>query len=527
MNHAGRRLSTNEGHPCLRLTVIGNGYPGLTHAACMAALGHEVLALEVDEAPGVKAVRNGVMCSDPDLQRLLYEGIDNGRLRFTSSYAELAAFAAVHFICTDNQTDLRLIGESFDALAPHLLTRSLIIGRPTVPAGSAARLLQRAREDAPAGDLVDLAWNPGHSGESSAVRSTLYPDQLVFRVASDYGEALLCQVYERALSAGVPRLVTTLEPVEGVDVFAHRSGLGTASELRPRASTSLVRSNLFSSNISFGLTGGSTGTRDERELLIWEEEILSVDRRADLGSRSFGTRPPRRPALELTILMPCLNEAETVETCVKKAVTFLSDHGIHGEVVVADNGSTDGSQSLAVEAGARVIEVQKPGYGSALLGGIEAAYGKYVIMGDADDSYDFTDLMPFVKRLRGGADLVMGNRFQGGIVTGAMPALHRYLGNPVLSFIGRLFFQVEVGDFHCGLRAFKREKRAVLSACRLQVWSSPARWWLRLLWQARRLRKCQLCCRRTAGVVRHTFGVGGMDGVTSASYCCSAHAGCS
>ncbi len=161
--------------------------------------------------------------------------------------------------------------------------------------------------------------------------------------------------------------------------------------------------------------------------------------------------------MELTVVMPCLNEAETVATCVRKAMKFIADNGIAGEVVVADNGSTDGSQRLAEEAGARVVQVAEKGYGNALMGGILAARGEYVIMGDADDSYDFSNLMPFVTELRGGADLVMGNRFKGGIAPGAMPPLHRYLGNPVLSFIGRLFFRSSIGDFHCGLRGFRRD----------------------------------------------------------------------
>jgi hypothetical protein len=161
--------------------------------------------------------------------------------------------------------------------------------------------------------------------------------------------------------------------------------------------------------------------------------------------------------VELTVVMPCLNEAETVAACVHKAVKFIADNGIDGEVVVADNGSTDGSQRLAADAGARVVQVTEKGYGNALMGGILAARGEYVIMGDADDSYDFSNLMPFVTELRGGADLVMGNRFKGGIAPGAMPKLHRYLGNPVLSFIGRLFFPSPIGDFHCGLRGFRRD----------------------------------------------------------------------
>jgi glycosyltransferase involved in cell wall biosynthesis len=175
-----------------------------------------------------------------------------------------------------------------------------------------------------------------------------------------------------------------------------------------------------------------------------------------------GPARSEQTTLELTILMPCLNEAETVETCVRKAVGFLERSGVAGEVVVADNGSTDGSQELARAAGARVVDVPERGYGAALIAGIKAARGSYVIMGDADDSYDFTALDPFVEALRGGADLVMGNRFAGGIMPGAMPALHRYLGNPVLSFIGRRLFRTPVGDFHCGLRGFRRDAALAL-----------------------------------------------------------------
>ena len=168
-------------------------------------------------------------------------------------------------------------------------------------------------------------------------------------------------------------------------------------------------------------------------------------------------------SVEVTILMPCLNEAETVGTCIGKAQRFLAQADIFGEVLVADNGSTDGSREIAEKRGARVVEVRDRGYGAALIGGIDAANGRYVIMGDADDSYDFSALMPFIERLRDGADLVMGNRFKGGIAPGAMPLLHRYLGNPVLSWIGRLFFHINVGDFHCGLRGFRRERMSALN----------------------------------------------------------------
>jgi len=155
--------------------------------------------------------------------------------------------------------------------------------------------------------------------------------------------------------------------------------------------------------------------------------------------------------------MPCLDEAETIGICVKKAMSYLTVRGIAGEVLVADNGSTDGSQEIARKLNAQVVQVAEPGYGSALMGGIAAARGRHVIMGDSDDSYDFSALDPFVEKLREGYQLIMGNRFKGGIEPGAMPLLHRYLGNPVLTGVGRLFFNSPVGDFHCGLRGFDRE----------------------------------------------------------------------
>lgn len=170
-----------------------------------------------------------------------------------------------------------------------------------------------------------------------------------------------------------------------------------------------------------------------------------------------------KPPFHLSIVMPCLNEAETLGTCIRKAEQFLSEEKIEGEVVIADNGSTDGSQEIARNAGAKVVDVPEKGYGSALMGGIIVAKNEFIIMGDADDSYDFTNLQPFVDALKNGADLVMGNRFKGGIMPGAMPFLHRYLGNPVLSGIARLFFKSKIGDFHCGLRGFRKSSILLLN----------------------------------------------------------------
>lgn len=177
----------------------------------------------------------------------------------------------------------------------------------------------------------------------------------------------------------------------------------------------------------------------------------------DLSQTSAGGNARARDALELSIVMPCLDEARTLGICISKANAFIEASGISGEVVVADNGSTDGSQEIGKNAGARVVDVTTKGYGAAIAAGIDAARGRFVIIGDSDDSYDFSDLSGFVEALEDGNDLVMGNRFQGGIAPGAMPFLHRYLGNPVLSLIGRIFFRSNITDFHCGLRGIRRQ----------------------------------------------------------------------
>lgn len=166
--------------------------------------------------------------------------------------------------------------------------------------------------------------------------------------------------------------------------------------------------------------------------------------------------------MELTILMPCLNEEKTLRTCIEKAQKFLDTHNVDGEILISDNGSTDNSHSIVAELHAqderiRLVEVTEKGYGAALINGCNEARGKYVIMGDSDDSYDFLNLMPFLEKLREGYELVMGNRFKGGIEKGAMPPLHKYLGNPVLSFIGRVLYRSDIKDFHCGLRGYNKE----------------------------------------------------------------------
>ncbi|HEY0142007.1 MAG TPA: glycosyltransferase family 2 protein [Thermoanaerobaculia bacterium] len=175
-----------------------------------------------------------------------------------------------------------------------------------------------------------------------------------------------------------------------------------------------------------------------------------------LPSPAPTTSAARAEELEVSIVMPCLNEAETLAVCIRKARSMFAAHGVRGEVIVADNGSTDGSQEIARAEGARVVNVADKGYGNALRGGILEARGRFVLMADADDSYDFAGSFPLVAKLREGFDLVMGNRFRGGIEPGAMPPLHRYLGNPVLTAIGRLFFRSPVRDFHCGLRGFTK-----------------------------------------------------------------------
>ena len=182
--------------------------------------------------------------------------------------------------------------------------------------------------------------------------------------------------------------------------------------------------------------------------------------------------------IELTIVMPCLNEAETVRDCVLKAMGFLERHHIAGEVLIGDNGSTDGSQAIATRCGARVIDVPLRGYGAALYAACQSARGKYIIMGDADDSYDFSNLSQFLKLLRAGNDLVMGNRFAGEIKPGAMPWKNRYIGNPILSGIGSALFHSPLGIFTAASAASPK-RRFWPWICEPRAWSSPLKWWSR------------------------------------------------
>ncbi|MFB6350437.1 MAG: glycosyltransferase family 2 protein, partial [Bradymonadaceae bacterium] len=189
-----------------------------------------------------------------------------------------------------------------------------------------------------------------------------------------------------------------------------------------------------------------------------EDHAGTGDSASDIVASSDVLSEPEEASLDLSVVLPCLDEAETVGTCVRRALESMETHGIDGEVVIADNGSTDGDREIAEEAGARVVDIPQRGYGAALQGGIEAARGTYVVMADADDSYALEDVHRFYDKLLEGHDVVMGNRFAGGIQEGAMPFLHKHLGNPLLSWIGRIFFDSDIGDFHCGLRGFDRDK---------------------------------------------------------------------
>jgi hypothetical protein len=166
---------------------------------------------------------------------------------------------------------------------------------------------------------------------------------------------------------------------------------------------------------------------------------------------------------ELTILMPCLNEAVTLETCIMRARRLLEEQGIDGEILISDNGSTDGSQDIARRSGARVVDCPVRGYGAALQNGIEQAEGKYILMGDSDDSYHFDEALPMIEMIRQGYDVCMGTRLKGTIMPGAMPKLNRFLGNPVLTTIGKMLFRTDLSDFHCGMRAFRKDKILALN----------------------------------------------------------------
>jgi len=184
---------------------------------------------------------------------------------------------------------------------------------------------------------------------------------------------------------------------------------------------------------------------------------MSIDQPSEILCNGIVHQFSEDKGVLISVVLPCLNEEQTLGICITKIQKTFADNRIDGEIIVADNGSVDRSREIAHELGARVISVVQKGYGSALMGGIEVAQGTYILMGDADDSYDFSHLPRFLEKLKQGYDLVMGNRFQGGIAPGAMPFLHKYLGNPVLSLVGRVFFRCPIGDFHCGLRAFRRD----------------------------------------------------------------------
>jgi glycosyltransferase involved in cell wall biosynthesis len=188
---------------------------------------------------------------------------------------------------------------------------------------------------------------------------------------------------------------------------------------------------------------------------IPQELKVSSVARSETQSQATGVAVDR--AMEVSVVMPCLNEAQTLEACIRKAQGTLEKEHLAGEIIVADNGSSDGSIEIAERLGVKVVHVRAKGYGHALMAGIASASGKYIVMGDSDESYDFAQIPSFLEPLRAGADLVMGNRFRGGIERNAMPPLHQYFGNPLLSRIGQLFFHSPVGDFYCGIRGFRKD----------------------------------------------------------------------
>ena len=241
------------------------------------------------------------------------------------------------------------------------------------------------------------------------------------------------------------------------------------------------------------------------------------------GKRSI---PKTAPDPEVSVVMPCLNEARTVGRCINKARRALQEMRVKGEIIIADNGSSDGSPTIAQQHRARIVYVDRRGYGSALQGGIAAARGCYIIMGDADDSYDFSDLQPFITQLRQGHDLVMGNRFRGGIQPGAMPWSHRYIGNPILTGILNLFFHSPIGDAHCGLRGFRKDAYE-----RLELQTSGMEFASEMVVKAclkrqRITRSSRSGSTPTAGIARRTCAASTTAGGTCVSCCCSARCGC-
>src|SRR3984957_1761433 len=236
--------------------------------------------------------------------------------------------------------------------------------------------------------------------------------------------------------------------------------IGPVASAAPRVTTG-SEPIMNGATVAAAPTVASLWRRRPQTLCACRHQTVAMDTYAEETLSDTGPTPSASNAQPdgcvVTIVMPCLNEAESLEPCIRKAQGAIKELGIEGEVLIADNGSTDGSVELAESLGARVAHIKARGYGAALQGGFAAARGKYILMGDADGSYDFAHLPRFIEALDGGSELVMGNRFVGGIAPRAMPPLHRYFGNPGLSWMGRLFFGAPVGDFYCGLRAFRRD----------------------------------------------------------------------
>lgn len=237
----------------MRLTVIGTGYLGLTHAVCMADLGHDVIGLDVDADKVTRVSRGEVPFFEPGLEPMLRKNLDAGRLRFTTSFAEVAGFGNIHFLCVgtpqaaDGSTDLSYVHSAADALTPHLWRPSLVIGKSTVPVGTARDLAARIREQVPAGGQTDVAWNPEFLREGFAVEDSLSPDRLVFGVASEQSAGLLRQIYAKLLADGTPALFMDLETAELVKAAANAflatkiSFINAMAEICEKAGADVIR----------------------------------------------------------------------------------------------------------------------------------------------------------------------------------------------------------------------------------------------------------------------------------------------
>ena len=449
----------SEARPRMRLTVSGVGYVGLTHAVCMADLGHEVMAIDVDQDKIAKVANGEVPFFEPGLEPLLRKNLDTGRLRFTTLYAEVAEFGDVHFLCAgmpdgpEDTVDLRYLHAAADALAPYLAAPCLVVGKSTVPVGTARNVMGRIWAAAPAGTQVDLAWNPEFLREGFAVQDTLRPDRFVFGVTSDWAGGLLRQVYSLPLAAGVPGLVMDLEAAEMVRVSADpflatkisfNNATAEGCEIEGAGVVQLAEAPAYDERL------GRRSRRPGPGLHCWSPEDVRPNDSERENLVVPGLSAEGKPTMRVSVVIPARNEARNLPHVLEALPA-----GLH-EVILVDGHSVDDTIEVAqrVRPDVRIVQQTRRGKGNALACAFAEVTGDVIVMLDADGSADPSEIPAFVAALAAGADFAKGTRFSRG---GGSHDITRFrkLGNAALNGLVNLLFGTRYTDLCYGYNAFR------------------------------------------------------------------------